>query len=109
MLTLKVKDKNYSLRLKAKAVKELEIDEGKSIVRVFGDLEETSLIDPITKLLYYSLKATQPNITLDEVYEIYDDLVEYEGYTVEDITKLIEDILATAGLAQKNEKATPKK
>lgn len=105
MITLKVNDKEYKLRLTSRAIRDLETAEKKSIIKVFTSMEEGSLLDPILKVLYYALKSNHPELKYDDVYTIYDDLVEYEGYTVDDTRDLIEKVLATAGLVNKE---TPK-
>ncbi len=98
MLLLKVKDKEYTLRLTARHLRDLEYREKKSILSMFNKLEEISLIEPFIKIIHAALIKNHPELKLDDVYDLYDDLVEYENYNTDKLQKLVEDIMSTAGL-----------
>ena len=100
MKTLKVGEREYKIRLTAYQISELESREKKSIAKLFNESETISVIDPIVKIIHASLVDKQPEITLKETYDIYQDLVEKEKYDIDKFLVLIESILTTAGLTK---------
>ena len=97
---LKIKDQEYKLRLTAMQICALERREGKGLLKILGDIEqEGNIIEIIVKLVHAALLDNHKDIKIDMVYSMYDDLVEFEKYTIEEFRILLEDILKTAGLS----------
>lgn len=105
MLTLNVKDKEYTLRLTSRELRNLEKRENKSIIRIFTEMEDVSVINPFIKVIHAALQCHHPGTSLDDVYDLYDDLVEFEGYDLLKLQALTEEILATAGLKMRTEES----
>lgn len=100
---LKIKDKEYKLRLTAMQICALERREGKGLLKILTGMEsEGNIVEIIVKLLHASMLDNHKEIKLEMVYEMYDDLVEFENYTMIEFQRLIEDILETAGLSDKS-------
>jgi len=97
---LKIKDKEYKMRLTAMQVCALERREGKGLLKLLGGIEEQgNIIEVVVKILHASLLDAHKDIKIELVYDMYDDLVEFENYTIIEFTTLLENILKTAGLS----------
>ena len=96
---LKVQDKEYKIRLTSFQIKMLEQREKKGILGLLDDMAHGSLTEPIIKLLHASLLYYHKDLKIEEVYQIYDDLVEFEHYTMDEFNELVTDIMKSAGLS----------
>jgi len=103
MIKLNVQDKEYTLRLTSRALRDLETREKQSIIKLFTTIEDNSVIEPFIKIIHASLQKYHPEVKLDDVYDLYDDLVEFEEYDLNKLQELTERILATAGLNLRTE------
>ena len=105
MTTIKIKDKDYNLRLNAKACVELERKLGKNPLNVFISADGMPLFEDMIKVFHSSLTEFQHGITLDNAYELFDEYCE-EGGDIAKFTVLITDIFRDAGFIPKeNENA----
>ena len=99
--TFTVKDRDYKLRLNAKACVDLEKKLGTNPVNIFmamagNDIKLPSLSDLIT-VLHFSLQAYEHGISADKTYEIYDAFIE-EGHSMTDLIPVIIDVFKVSGL-----------
>lgn len=100
--TFTVKDRDYKARLNVKACVELEKKLGSNPLNIFIKMTEgdTITLPPVGELmliLHQSLQAYEHGITMDKVYEIYDDFIS-EGHNQMDIIPIIVDIFKVSGL-----------
>lgn len=102
--TFIVNNKEYKLRLNTRNIVALEKDLGKNPLYIFVDVETQQPINPTTEenvlILYHSLKALQPEITLDEAYDIFDGWLE-EGNIIGDFSVVIVELYKNSGIFKK--------
>lgn len=96
--TLKVGEKEYKLRLAAKAAVEAEQKLGKSVLSVFGDgtLKEMPTLESLVTVLHGSLQAYEHGITLSGAYDIYDAYIENDGSYAGMLSELV-NVLKVSG------------
>lgn len=100
MKLIKINDKDYVIKFTAKVVSELNELEGITLTGLSKDLEEMK-VTRLYKAFFYSLKAMQHDITMDDAYKLIDALYE-EGMELEEFFKLILQEYASAmGLGKK--------
>lgn len=100
MKLIKINDKDYVIKFTAKVVSELNELEGITLAGLSQDLEQMK-VTRLYKAFFYSLKAMQHDITLDDAYKLIDMMFE-EGMELEDFFKLILMEYSTAmGLGKK--------
>lgn len=87
MKLIKINDKDYVIKFTAKIVSELNELEGITLAGLSKDLEEMK-VTRLYKAFFYSLKAMQHDITIDDAYKLIDALYE-EGMELEEFFKLI--------------------
>jgi len=87
MKLIKINDKDYVIKFTAKVVSELNELEGITLSGLSKDLEEMK-VTRLYKAFFYSLKAMQHDITMDDAYKLIDSLYE-EGMELEEFFKLI--------------------
>lgn len=99
--TFTVKDRDYKLRLNAKACVDLEKKLGTNPINVFMGMVNDNIKFPtlnvLINILHQSMQALEHGITIDKVYEIYDDFIE-EGHSMTDLIPVIIDVFKVSGL-----------
>ena len=100
--TITIKDKEYKARITAKACVELEKKLGTNPLNIFiGMAEGNSFNLPslgtILTILHASLQAYEHKITMDDVYNLYDEYVA-EGHSIMDIIPFIVEVYKVSGL-----------
>lgn len=108
--TFTVDNKDYNLKLTAKACVELERKLGTNPLNVLGRLanaDELPTLETLLTILHCSLVPMNHGITIDDTYSIYDKYVE-EGHTMLDLIPVIIDVFKSSGFikepTEKNEK-----
>lgn len=97
--TFTVKDIDYKLRLDAKSCVELEKKLGTNPLNVFmriGNSGEVPDLNTMLIILQASMSKYNHNITLDKLYDIYDDFVD-EGHTMIDLVPVVLDTFKVSG------------
>lgn len=98
--TFTVKDTDYKLRLGAKSCVDLEKKLGTNPVNVLVAIAEQNKVPSLSTLLtiiHASMVQYQHGITMDKVYEIYEDYAE-EGHNMLELVPVIMEIFKNAGL-----------
>lgn len=99
--TLTVKDVDYKCRLSARACVDLEKKLGTNPLNIFmgmvGDTVLLPSLGTMLNILHCSLQQYEHGITLDKVYQIYDDFIA-EGHTQMDFIPILIDIYKVSGL-----------
>jgi len=93
---LKVKDKEYKLRMSSKTSVECEKSAGKAIIELAVDASIESQII----LLHYLLKDMNNGFDREKVYQLRDELIE-NGMCHEDIAMILAEGLAESGFIKK--------
>lgn len=90
--TLQIGNKEYKLRLPAKAAVDVERKLGKSILSIFGDgkMSDLPTTETLVTVLHGCLQTYEHGITLDQAYEIYDAYIENGGSYAGMIKELVE-------------------
>lgn len=100
--TFTVKDREYKARINAKACVELEKKLGTNPLNIFismaeGDGLNLPSLGTILTILHASLQAYEHKITMDDIYNLYDEFVA-EGHTLMDLIPVVVDIYKVSGL-----------
>ena len=108
--TFKTKDKEYQCRLNVKALVNLEKRLGKNPVSVFMGIKKDELpkMEDMLIIFHESLQPMNHGITMDEVYDIYDNYIE-EGNTYIDFISVILDIFKSSGILKEEAPKTKRK
>lgn len=103
--TLKTKNQEYKLRLNVKSLINLEKRLGKNPMSIFMGIkkDELPLMEDMLVIFHESLQNQQHGITIDDVYNIYDEYIE-EGNTYVDFISVILDIFKTSGIIKEESK-----
>lgn len=105
--TFTVKDKDYKLKLTARACVELEKKLGTNPLNILSKMAETEEVpsfEVLLNILHAAMEHFNHGISMNEVYDIYDDFVD-EGKTMIDLVPIILDIFKTSGFIRaENEK-----
>lgn len=93
-----VGEEEYKLRLAARNAVELENKLGKHPLEVLLELQESSLpkVKDTCLILHAALQKFNHGMTLDKVYDLYDEYIE-AGNSIQEVLELIMDIFRTAG------------
>ena len=97
--TLTIKDKDYKLKLDAKASIELEKKLGTNplnLLMKINNNNELPSLNTLLTIIHASMQAFNHGISLDDMYGIYDDFVE-EGHTMLDLVPVIIEIFKVSG------------
>lgn len=110
--TLTVGDTEYKLRLNTKALVNVEKRLKSNPLNIFMSVKDDELpsISDMLIIFHESLQAYQHDITMDDVYDIYDKYIE-NGGTYVDFISVIMEIYKASGLFKedkKKEKKSPK-
>lgn len=108
--TLNVKDKEYKLRLNARACVDLEKKLGTNPINVFMKISESNELPQmgtIITILHACLQPYQHNMTIDAAYQLFDDFAD-EGHNLMDIVPILIEVFQESGLIPKNEEADSK-
>lgn len=100
--TITIKDKEYKARINAKACVDLEKKLGTNPLNIFinmasGDNFIMPSLGSMLIILHAALQAYEHKITMDDVYDLYDDFVA-EGHNLTDLVPIIVDIYKVSGL-----------
>lgn len=106
--TFTVKDKDYKLRLTAKGIVDLEKKLGTNPINpilVVGQNGQLPSLDVMLTILQTAMATYEHGITMDKMYDIYDDFVE-DGNSLMDLVPVLIEVFKTAGFLPKdNEEA----
>ncbi len=101
-----VKDKEYKARLTTKAIIELERKLKTNPVNALIEMgrEEGKLpnLEVLLTFLHASLQSMEHGISLEDTYEIYDEMVE-DGKNFTDLLNIIVKVFQDSGLLPKDE------
>lgn len=102
-----VGEKTYKLRLNTRNIVLLEKALGMNPVLIFSNAanKHAPTVEQMVLVLHYSLRWENPEITLDEAYDIFDAWLE-EGHITGEFVSVITEIYMLSGLfkKEKNEK-----
>ena len=103
MVVLKVKDKEYYLRLSTKRCVETEKRLGRNPLNVFMETTEASIpsITELMIILHECLLDLNHNLTLDDVYELYDGWTQ-EGGNLMKLLSLLVEVFQDSGFIPKD-------
>lgn len=104
--SLTIKDREYKGRLTARALVELEKKLGGSPINMFMSMAQNEgnyfpSLDMLLTIFHASLQALEHNMSMDKVYELYDDMVD-EGKTAVDLLNYIVEVFQVSGLIPKD-------
>ena len=103
--TITVNDKEYRLRLTARALVDLEKKMGTSPINVFMEMSQKESYVPelsvLIAIFHASLQAMEHGMTLDKTYELYDQMVD-EGKSMADLLEIIVGVFQCSGLVPTN-------
>lgn len=104
MKSLKVKDKNYQLRLTTKGCVNIEQRIGQNPLNVFIQANENKMpkMGDLMVILHECLNACNHNIKLDDVYDIYDKYCE-DGGDFMSLIELLVEVFTDSGFIPKEE------
>lgn len=111
--TFTVKDRDYKLRLNAKACVDLEKKLGTNPLNVFtkmmgnGDNITLPPLGDIITILHASLQAYEHGMNIDKVYELYDEFIA-DGHNQMDMIPVVIDIFKVSGLIPEEAEAEAK-
>ena len=96
--SLQVGEKEYKLRLTAKNAIALEKSLGRHPLAVIMELSEEALpsTEDMCKILHASLQTYHHDISLDDTYDIYDNMIA-DGKSFADVILILVQIFNTAG------------
>lgn len=103
--TFNVKDKEYKLRLNARACVDLEKKLGTNPINVFMKIAESNELpqmETIITILHATLQPFQHNMSMENTYTLFDDYVE-DGHNLMDIVPVLIEVFQESGLIPKNE------
>lgn len=102
---LKVGTREYKCRLTAKSCVDLEKRMGGNPLNVFMNIQKTQQmpkLEEIIMIIHASMQAYEHGITLDNVYEIYDEFVD-EGNSLMEVIPIIMEIFRVSGFFKVDE------
>lgn len=103
--TFTVNNKDYNLKLTAKACIELEKKLGTNPLNVIVNISnnnELPSLETILTVIHAAMTAYNHGITLNDLYDIYDQYVD-EGHTMFDLIPVIVDIFKVSGFIKEDE------
>lgn len=93
--TLRIKDKEYQLRLTTSNIVKLEEEENKGILEI---LEKIAEIGVLAKCYYYAAKPYSDEIrTVDDIYMLIDEYI-LAGGSINDLQLKLIDVYHSSGL-----------
>lgn len=92
----KVGDKEYKLRLSTNEIVNIEKKIGSNVLKIFMDKDNIPTMEQLMLVLHGALQKFHHNITLKDVYDIYDEYVD-NGGTFEGLIEIILDVFEVAG------------
>ena len=101
--TINVKDKEYKLRLTARACVDLEKKLGTNPINVFMKIAESNTLpsmEDIITIFHATLQPLQHNITMNDAYDIFDEYVD-DGHNLMDLVPTIIKVFQESGLIPK--------
>ena len=99
MKVIKINKKDYVLKFTTKALMNLNA-KGITLTSLSADMEKLNLIS-LYEAFHEGLKFGNPNITLDEVYELIDLYYEEGGEVESFFTTVLEEYAKSMGLGKK--------
>lgn len=97
--------KEYKLRLNTRGVVLLEKELGCNPVLLFVGKNNQSRVPTVEEMMIifnHTLKAYQPNLTIDDAYDIFDKWIE-EGHIITEFVAIIVEVYRQSGLFKKEE------
>lgn len=101
--TFNVKDKEYKLRLNAKACVDLEKKLGTNPINVFMKIAETNNLPQMSDIItifHATLQPFQHTISLNDAYDIFDEYVD-DGHNLMDLVPVLIEVFQESGLIPK--------
>lgn len=107
--TLKIKDKEYKCKLATKNLVNLEHRLGGNPLNVLTSISESNLpkLEPLLIILHESLQNLEHGISMDDIYDIYDNFIE-DGHNMLELMPIIVEIFKVSGLLPKDEEKKTK-
>lgn len=105
--TMVVKDKEYKLRISARSCVDLEKKLGENPLNVLVAATDENKIPTLSSflmILHAAIQQYQHGITLDDVYDIYDEFVD-EGHGIMDLVPIIYEVFKVSGYCGQAEEA----
>lgn len=100
-----VKDKEYKLRLNARACVDLEKRLGTNPINVFMRISENNELPKLGELITILNACLQPyqhNMTIEATYQLFDDYAE-EGHNLMDLVPVLIEVFQESGIIPKAE------
>lgn len=98
--TFTVNDKDYKCRLTARACVDLEKKLGENPLNVFISIANNGVelpkLESLITILHASMQSMEHNMSLDKVYELYDEYVD-AGHTMMDLIPEVLEIFKVSG------------
>ena len=98
--TFSVGAKEYKARLSARAVVDLEKKLGTNPLNIFMEIAQKGQlpsVEVLITMLHASLQQFNHGISMDDTYEIYDEMVD-DGKTIMDVVAILLEIFKVSGL-----------
>jgi hypothetical protein len=97
--------KTYKLRLNTRGLVALEKDLGKNPLFLFMNKanNNTPTVEEMTLVLFHALKVYQPEITLEQTFDLYDEWIE-EGHLFGELSNVIVELFIISGVFKIPEK-----
>ena len=98
--TFTVNDKDYKCRLTARACVDLEKKLGENPLNVFISIANNGVelpkLESLITILHASMQSMEHNMSIDKVYELYDEYVD-AGHTMMDLIPEVLEIFKVSG------------
>ena len=95
-----VNDKDYKCRLTARACVDLEKKLGENPLNVFISIANNGVelpkLESLITILHASMQSMEHNMSIDKVYELYDEYVD-AGHTMMDLIPEVLEIFKVSG------------
>lgn len=104
---LETENRTYKCRLTSRACVELEEKLGKNPLKIFTDIAQTGELPKTREIIEILRAALAPfrDVTLDDVYAIYDEYID-DGHCLEDFIGVIAEIFKVSGFFRKAPQTT---
>ena len=98
--SLKVGDKIFNLRITRQSEMALKAKTGKSILKIMESMQDDQDIEPMLTIFLCACKWEKPEMTIEDVYDIWNEFVD-EGYAIEELLALTMEIFRVSGYVKK--------
>lgn len=98
MKTIKIKEKEYYLRVTTRSEIEMEKKLGSNPINVFMAIQDNRIpaLGDLLIILHGCLVPLNSGISLEDTYDMYDQYIE-EGHNIVDLIKIIVDTFEDSG------------